>query len=99
MQLSLAQVLFFVYKLMTYFGRSLKQIFLLIGRICDAVEVAGKNLISTSGTMTTEFVSHRYGEEAAKATSEGLHALLVFFAEKAPQPSSFPSAQFCYCSC
>lgn len=49
--------------------------------------------------MTTEFVSHRYGEEAAKATSEGLHALLVFFAEKAPQPSSFPSAQFCYCSC
>ncbi|WMV14600.1 hypothetical protein MTR67_007985 [Solanum verrucosum] len=50
-------------------------IFLLIGRICDAVEVAGKNVMSTSGTVTTDFVSHRYGEEAAKATSEGLHAV------------------------
>ncbi|KAH0698927.1 hypothetical protein KY284_013142 [Solanum tuberosum] len=44
-------------------------------RICDAVEVAGKNVMSTSGTVTTEFVSHRYGEEAAKATSEGIHAV------------------------
>ncbi|XP_049394004.1 protein EARLY-RESPONSIVE TO DEHYDRATION 7, chloroplastic-like [Solanum stenotomum] len=44
-------------------------------RICDAVEVAGKNVMSTSGTVTTDFVSHRYGEEAAKATSEGLHAV------------------------
>nr|XP_010317246.1 protein EARLY-RESPONSIVE TO DEHYDRATION 7, chloroplastic-like [Solanum lycopersicum] len=43
-------------------------------RICDAVEVAGKNVMSTSGTVTTEFVSHRYGEEAANATSEGLDA-------------------------
>nr|XP_009770410.1 PREDICTED: uncharacterized protein LOC104221112 [Nicotiana sylvestris] len=43
-------------------------------RICDAVEVAGKNVMSTSSTVTTEFVSHRYGEEAAKATSEGLDA-------------------------
>ncbi|XP_060195847.1 protein EARLY-RESPONSIVE TO DEHYDRATION 7, chloroplastic-like [Lycium barbarum] len=43
-------------------------------RICDAVEVAGKNVMSTSNTVTTEFVSHRYGEEAAKATTEGLDA-------------------------
>ncbi|KAI4314741.1 hypothetical protein L6164_027618 [Bauhinia variegata] len=43
-------------------------------RICDAVEVAGKNVMSTSSTVTTGLVSHRYGEEAAKATSEGLGA-------------------------
>ncbi|KAK4479953.1 hypothetical protein RD792_013006 [Penstemon davidsonii] len=43
-------------------------------RICDAVEVAGKNVMSTSSTVTTGLVSHRYGEEAAKATSEGMDA-------------------------
>ncbi|KAK7360220.1 hypothetical protein VNO77_02202 [Canavalia gladiata] len=43
-------------------------------KVCDAVEVAGKNVMSTSSTVTTEIVSHRYGEEAAKATSEGLDA-------------------------
>ncbi|BAT75365.1 hypothetical protein LR48_Vigan01g175700 [Vigna angularis] len=43
-------------------------------KVCDAVEVAGKNVMSTSNTVTTELVSHRYGDEAAKATSEGLDA-------------------------
>ncbi|CAI8609015.1 unnamed protein product [Vicia faba] len=43
-------------------------------KLCDAVEVAGKNVMSTSNTVTTEVVHHRYGEEAAKATSEGLDA-------------------------
>lgn len=65
-------------------------------RICDAVEVAGKNMMSTSGTVTTEFVSHRYGEEAAKATSEGLDAAghafgtawAVFKIRKALNPKS-----------
>ncbi|XP_055804457.1 protein EARLY-RESPONSIVE TO DEHYDRATION 7, chloroplastic-like [Solanum dulcamara] len=65
-------------------------------RICDAVEVAGKNVMSTSGTVTTEFVSHRYGEEAAKATSEGLDAAghafgtawAVFKIRKALNPKS-----------
>ncbi|KAJ8771115.1 hypothetical protein K2173_023440 [Erythroxylum novogranatense] len=43
-------------------------------KVCDAVEVAGKSVMSTSSTVTTELVSHRYGEEAAKATNEGLDA-------------------------
>ncbi|CAJ2635801.1 unnamed protein product [Trifolium pratense] len=43
-------------------------------KLCDAVEVAGKNVMSTSNTVTTEIVHHKYGEEAAKATSEGLDA-------------------------
>ncbi|GMP32037.1 hypothetical protein CsSME_00005981 [Camellia sinensis var. sinensis] len=43
-------------------------------KVCDAVEVAGKNVMSTSSTVTTGLVNHRYGEEAAKATSEGLNA-------------------------
>lgn len=34
-------------------------ILLLIGKICDAVEVAGKNVMSTSSTVTTGLVSHR----------------------------------------
>lgn len=33
--------------------------FLLTGKVCDAVEVAGKNVMSTSSTVTTELVSHR----------------------------------------
>ncbi|RDX61656.1 Protein EARLY-RESPONSIVE TO DEHYDRATION 7, chloroplastic, partial [Mucuna pruriens] len=44
------------------------------GKMCDAVEVAGKSVMSTSSTVTTELVNHRYGEEAAKATSEGMDA-------------------------
>ncbi|XP_057492408.1 protein EARLY-RESPONSIVE TO DEHYDRATION 7, chloroplastic-like [Actinidia eriantha] len=43
-------------------------------KVCDAVEVAGKNVMSTSSTVTTGLVSHKYGEAAAKATSEGLDA-------------------------
>ncbi|XP_062144500.1 protein EARLY-RESPONSIVE TO DEHYDRATION 7, chloroplastic-like [Alnus glutinosa] len=43
-------------------------------RVCDAVEIAGKNVMSTSSTVTTELVSHRYGEKAGEATSEGLDA-------------------------
>ncbi|XP_073290871.1 protein EARLY-RESPONSIVE TO DEHYDRATION 7, chloroplastic-like [Primulina huaijiensis] len=43
-------------------------------KICDAVEVAGKNVMATSSTVTTGLVTHRYGEEAAKAASEGLDA-------------------------
>ncbi|KAK7376120.1 hypothetical protein VNO78_34974 [Psophocarpus tetragonolobus] len=43
-------------------------------RVCDAVEVAGKSVMSTSNTVTKDLVSHRYGDEAAKATSEGLDA-------------------------
>ncbi|KAL3723718.1 hypothetical protein ACJRO7_035826 [Eucalyptus globulus] len=42
-------------------------------KVCDAVEVAGRNVLATSATVTTELVSHRYGEEAGKATHEGLH--------------------------
>lgn len=43
-------------------------------KICDAVEVTGKNVMSTSSTVTTGLVSHRYGENAGKATNEGLDA-------------------------
>ncbi|KAK9230885.1 hypothetical protein WN943_021116 [Citrus x changshan-huyou] len=43
-------------------------------KVCDAVEVAGKNVMSTSSTVTTQLVSHKYGEKAAEATSEGLDA-------------------------
>ncbi|KAI8032087.1 hypothetical protein LOK49_LG01G02830 [Camellia lanceoleosa] len=43
-------------------------------KVCDAVEVAGKNVMSTSSTVTTGLVCHRYGKEAAKATTEGLDA-------------------------
>ncbi|CAK7334229.1 unnamed protein product [Dovyalis caffra] len=43
-------------------------------KVCDALEVAGRNVMSTSSTVTTELVSHRYGEEAAEATNEGLGA-------------------------
>ncbi|XP_058185259.1 protein EARLY-RESPONSIVE TO DEHYDRATION 7, chloroplastic [Rhododendron vialii] len=65
-------------------------------KICDAVEVAGKSVMSTSSTVTTGLVSHRYGEEAAKATSEGLdaagHAVgtawAVFKIRKALNPKS-----------
>jgi hypothetical protein len=30
------------------------------GKICDAVEVAGKDVLSTSSTVTTGLVSHKY---------------------------------------
>ena len=31
-------------------------------KVCDAVEVAGRNVMSTSSVVTTELVSHKYGE-------------------------------------
>ncbi|XP_028775257.1 protein EARLY-RESPONSIVE TO DEHYDRATION 7, chloroplastic-like [Neltuma alba] len=43
-------------------------------KVCDAVEVSGKHVMSTTSTVTTDLVNHRYGEEAAKATNEGFDA-------------------------
>lgn len=43
-------------------------------KICDAAEVAGKNVLSTSSNVTTDLVTHKYGEEAGQATDEGLDA-------------------------
>ncbi|KAH7519909.1 hypothetical protein FEM48_Zijuj08G0087500 [Ziziphus jujuba var. spinosa] len=61
-----------------FFGRLPGEIVLAsldgFSKVCDAVEVAGKNVMSTSSNVTTELVSHRYGEEAGKATNEGLGA-------------------------
>ncbi|XP_028765651.1 protein EARLY-RESPONSIVE TO DEHYDRATION 7, chloroplastic [Neltuma alba] len=65
-------------------------------KVCDAVEVAGKNVMSTSSVVTTGLVSHKYGEEAAKVTNEGLgaagHAIgtawAVFKIRKALNPKS-----------
>lgn len=65
-------------------------------KVCDAVEVAGKNVMSTSAVVTTELVSRRYGEEAGKVTNEGLdaagHAIgtawAVFKIRKALNPKS-----------
>ncbi|KAM1174333.1 hypothetical protein ACFX2I_026893 [Malus domestica] len=64
--------------------------------VCDAVEVAGINVMSTSSTVTTELVSHRYGEQAGKAANDGLdaagHAIgtawTVFKIRKALNPKS-----------
>ncbi|XP_020115116.1 protein EARLY-RESPONSIVE TO DEHYDRATION 7, chloroplastic-like [Ananas comosus] len=66
------------------------------GKICDAVEVAGKNVLSTSSDVTTGLVSHRYGDQAAEAATEGLdaagHAIgtawAVFKIRKAIDPKS-----------
>ncbi|KAL8111177.1 hypothetical protein AgCh_026781 [Apium graveolens] len=65
-------------------------------KVCDAFEVAGRNVMSTSNTVTTELVSHKYGEDAAKATNESLdaagHAIgaawTVFKIRKAMNPKS-----------
>ncbi|KAJ0077370.1 hypothetical protein Patl1_36043 [Pistacia atlantica] len=43
-------------------------------KVINAVEASGKNVMSTTSVVTTGLVSERYGEEAAKATNEGLHA-------------------------
>ncbi|CAI0392850.1 unnamed protein product [Linum tenue] len=43
-------------------------------KVFDAVEVAGRSVMSTSSDVTTDIVSHRYGEEAGQATNEGLGA-------------------------
>ncbi|KAG6529713.1 protein EARLY-RESPONSIVE TO DEHYDRATION 7, chloroplastic-like [Zingiber officinale] len=66
------------------------------GKICDAFEVAGKSVLSTSSVVTTGLVSHKYGEQAAEAATEGLdaagHAVgaawTVFKIRKAVDPKS-----------
>ncbi|KAJ0967002.1 hypothetical protein J5N97_023919 [Dioscorea zingiberensis] len=66
------------------------------GKICDAVEVAGKNVLSTSSVVTTGLVSHRYGDQAGEMTKESLdaggHAIgtawAVFKIRKALDPKS-----------
>ncbi|KAK1601649.1 hypothetical protein QYE76_018815 [Lolium multiflorum] len=70
------------------------------GKICDAVEVAGKDVLSTSSTVTTGLVNHKYGEKAAAATNEGMdaagHAIgtawAVFKVRQAINPKSLPEA-------
>ncbi|KAL2329066.1 hypothetical protein Fmac_022493 [Flemingia macrophylla] len=65
-------------------------------KVCDAVEVAGRNVMSTSSVVTTGLVSHKYGEQAAQVTNEGLdaagHAIgtawAVFKLRKALNPKS-----------
>ncbi|KAG7540193.1 Senescence/spartin-associated [Arabidopsis thaliana x Arabidopsis arenosa] len=43
-------------------------------KVCDAVEVAGRNVMKTSSTVATEIVDHKYGAKTAQATNEGLSA-------------------------
>ncbi|XP_014494195.1 protein EARLY-RESPONSIVE TO DEHYDRATION 7, chloroplastic [Vigna radiata var. radiata] len=65
-------------------------------KVLDAVEVAGRNVMSTSSSVTTELVSHKYGEQAAQVANEGLdaagHAIgtawAVFKLRKALNPKS-----------
>lgn len=65
-------------------------------RVCDAVELAGRNVMSTSSVVTTGLVSHRYGEQAGQVTHEGLDAIgygigsawAVFKIRKALNPKS-----------
>jgi spartin len=44
------------------------------GKIWDAVEVSGRNVVQTSSVVTTSVVTHRYGEQAGEATHDYLHA-------------------------
>ncbi|CAN8327918.1 unnamed protein product [Cochlearia groenlandica] len=65
-------------------------------KVCDAVEVAGRNVMKTSSTVTTEIVDHKYGAKTAQATNQGLgaagHAIgtawTVFKIRKALNPKS-----------
>ncbi|XP_076885974.1 protein EARLY-RESPONSIVE TO DEHYDRATION 7, chloroplastic-like [Bidens hawaiensis] len=65
-------------------------------KVCDAVEVAGRNVMATTSTVTTDLVTHKHGEEAAKVTSTGMdaagHAMgaawAVFKIRKALNPKS-----------
>ncbi|CAJ1933731.1 unnamed protein product [Sphenostylis stenocarpa] len=65
-------------------------------KVVDAVEVAGRNVMSTSSVVTTELVSHKYGEQAGQVTNEGLNAAghaigtawAVFKLRKALNPKS-----------
>ncbi|KAK1261907.1 hypothetical protein QJS04_geneDACA001194 [Acorus gramineus] len=42
--------------------------------VSDALEHVGKNVLSTSSVVITDLVSHRYGDQAAEITQEGLGA-------------------------
>uniref|UniRef100_A0A0D9VRR9 Senescence domain-containing protein n=1 Tax=Leersia perrieri TaxID=77586 RepID=A0A0D9VRR9_9ORYZ len=44
------------------------------GKVWDAVEVSGKNVMRTSSVVTTSVVTHRYGDQAGQATQDYLHA-------------------------
>lgn len=44
------------------------------GKVCDAVEVSGKNVMQTSSVVTTSVVTHRYGDQAGEITQDYLHA-------------------------
>ncbi|KAF5745363.1 EARLY-RESPONSIVE TO DEHYDRATION 7 family protein [Tripterygium wilfordii] len=65
-------------------------------KVCDAVEVAGRNVMSTTSVVTTGLVSQRYGEQAERVTNDGLdaagHAIgtawAVFKIRKALNPKS-----------
>ncbi|XP_065866334.1 protein EARLY-RESPONSIVE TO DEHYDRATION 7, chloroplastic-like [Euphorbia lathyris] len=65
-------------------------------KVCDAVEYAGRSVMSTSTVVTTDLVSKRFGEEAGKLTNQGLdaagHAVgiawAVFKIRKAINPKS-----------
>ncbi|KAK3028479.1 hypothetical protein RJ639_040048 [Escallonia herrerae] len=67
-----------------------------LDKVCDAVEVAGKNVMSTTSAVTTGLVSQRYGEQAAQVTHEGFSAAghangtawAVFKIRKALNPKS-----------
>ncbi|KAM3229852.1 hypothetical protein ACQJBY_060580 [Aegilops geniculata] len=44
------------------------------GKVWDAVEVSGKNVMKTSSVVTTSVVTHRYGDQAGEITQDYLHA-------------------------
>uniref|UniRef100_A0A0E0KB48 Senescence domain-containing protein n=1 Tax=Oryza punctata TaxID=4537 RepID=A0A0E0KB48_ORYPU len=44
------------------------------GKVWDAVEVSGKNVMRTSSVVTTSVVTHRYGDQAGQVTQDYLHA-------------------------
>ncbi|XP_071698405.1 protein EARLY-RESPONSIVE TO DEHYDRATION 7, chloroplastic-like [Rutidosis leptorrhynchoides] len=43
-------------------------------KVFDAVEVAGRNVMSTTSTVTTDLVLHKHGEDAAKVAGTGMDA-------------------------
>eukprot|EP00250_Pteridium_aquilinum_P014276 c21884_g1_i1 orf=854-2224(-) len=45
------------------------------GKIFDALEVAGKNVLTTTSTATTGLVAQRYGNEAKQVTEHGFNAV------------------------
>ncbi|XP_059314387.1 senescence/dehydration-associated protein At4g35985, chloroplastic-like [Lycium ferocissimum] len=65
-------------------------------KVCDAVEVAGRNVMSTTSVVTTGLVQQRHGDQAAQMTREGFdaagHAMgtawAVFKIRKALNPKS-----------